>query len=41
VLRFDHSSLDPQTAVVLHGAQWSEDGTPEGGMTVVALGPLD
>ncbi|HEX8074454.1 MAG TPA: hypothetical protein VF545_05685 [Thermoleophilaceae bacterium] len=38
-LRFDHSNLKPRTAVILHGAQWREDGTPEGGMTVVALAP--
>jgi hypothetical protein len=41
LLRFDHSNLEPQTAVVLHGAQWSETGKPEGGMTVIALAPLD
>jgi hypothetical protein len=41
ILRFDHSNIDPNTAVVLHGAQWSENGTPEGGMTVIALAPLD
>lgn len=41
VMRFDHSNLKPNTAVMLHGAQWSEDGTPEGGMTVVALAPTD
>jgi phage terminase large subunit-like protein len=39
VLRFDHSALEPRTAVVLHGAQWSEDGTAEGGITLVALAP--
>jgi hypothetical protein len=41
LLRFDHSNIEPQTAVVLHGAQWSETGRPEGGMTVIALAPLD
>jgi hypothetical protein len=41
LLRFDHSNIDPNTAVVLHGAQWSESGRPEGGMTVIALAPLD
>jgi hypothetical protein len=41
VLRFDHSNLAPRTAVVLHGAQWSQTGRPEGGMTVVALAPID
>jgi hypothetical protein len=39
VLHFDHSNLPPRSAVVLHGAQWSEKGEPEGGMTVVALAP--
>jgi hypothetical protein len=41
VLRFDHSNLRKRSAVVLHGVQWSEDGEPEGGMTVVALAPID
>jgi hypothetical protein len=41
VLRFDHSNLKERSAVVLHGAQWSERGDPEGGMTVVALAPVD
>jgi hypothetical protein len=41
LLRFDHSNLRARTAVVLHGAQWSEKGDPEGGMTVVALAPRD
>jgi hypothetical protein len=40
ILRFDHSNLAPRTAVVLHGAQWREDGTPEGGITLVALAPV-
>ena len=40
LLRFDHSNIEPGTAVVLHGAQWNEDGRPEGGMTVVALAPV-
>ena len=39
VLRFDHSSLEPGQAVVFHGAQWDENGRPEGGMTVVAMAP--
>jgi hypothetical protein len=39
LMLFDHSNLRPRTAVVLHGAQWREDGRPEGGMTVVALAP--
>jgi hypothetical protein len=39
VLRFDLSSLDPKTAVVLHGAQWDENGRAEGGMTIVAIAP--
>jgi hypothetical protein len=41
LLRFDHSNLAKKTAVVLHGAQWSERGEPEGGMTVIALAPVD
>ena len=41
VLRFDHESLEPNTAVVLHGAQWHESGRPEGGMTVIAMAPVD
>jgi hypothetical protein len=41
VLRFDHSGLEPGTAVVLHGAQWNESGRPEGGMTVIAVAPVD
>jgi hypothetical protein len=40
LLLFDHSNLAPNTAVVLHGAQWDEHGKPEGGMTVVALAPV-
>jgi hypothetical protein len=36
LLLFDHSNLAPNTAVVLHGAQWDEHGKPEGGITVVA-----
>jgi hypothetical protein len=39
VLRFDHSNLKPRSAVVLHVAQWSEQGKPEGGMTIVAVAP--
>jgi hypothetical protein len=39
LLRFDHSNIEPGTAVVLHGVQWNERGDPEGGMTVVALSP--
>src|SRR2546421_3489110 len=39
ILRFDHSNLKDRSAVVLHGAQWSEKGDPEGGMTIVALAP--
>jgi hypothetical protein len=37
LLRFDHSNLKPNGAVVLHGVQWDEHGRAEGGMTVVAL----
>jgi hypothetical protein len=40
LMRFDHSNLAPHTAVVLHGAQWSDAGRPEGGMTVVAVAPV-
>ncbi|HEX8065480.1 MAG TPA: hypothetical protein VF520_03015 [Thermoleophilaceae bacterium] len=40
LLRFDHSNLKERTAVVLHGAQWTEDGTAEGGITIVALAPV-
>ncbi len=39
LLRFDHSNIPDRTAVVLHGAQFAEDGRPEGGMTIVALAP--
>jgi hypothetical protein len=39
-LRFDHSNLKPHTAVVLHGAQWDENGRAEGGLTVVAVAPV-
>jgi hypothetical protein len=41
LLRFDHSNLKPGTAVVMHGVQWNEAGDAEGGMTVVALAPVD
>jgi hypothetical protein len=40
-VRFDHSNLRPRTAAVLHVAQWTEDGRPEGGMTIVAVAPRD
>jgi hypothetical protein len=40
LLRFDHSNLKERSAVVLHGAQWSETGDPEGGMTVIAVAPI-
>jgi len=40
LMRFDLSDLDEHTAVVLHGAQYSAAGRPEGGMTVVALAPV-
>jgi hypothetical protein len=39
LLRFDHSNIGDRTAVVLHGAQWSERGDAEGGMTIVAVAP--
>jgi hypothetical protein len=38
-LGFDHSNLKPNTAAMLHVAQWSEDGRIEGGITIVALAP--
>jgi hypothetical protein len=41
VVRFDHSNLRPRTAAVLHVAQFTEDGRPEGGMTIVAVAPRD
>ena len=41
VLRFDHSNLKERTALVLHAAQWDERGNAEGGMTIVALAPVD
>jgi hypothetical protein len=41
MLRFDHSNLDKRGATVLHVAQWNEAGVPEGGITVVALAPLE
>jgi hypothetical protein len=40
VLRFDHSNIRERSAAVLHVAQWSENGDPEGGMTVVAVAPV-
>ena len=40
ILRFDHSNVPKGMGVVLHGAQFDEDGTPEGGMTVIALAPV-
>jgi hypothetical protein len=40
LMGFDHSNVAAHTAVVLHGAQWSAAGRPEGGMTVVALAPV-
>ena len=39
LLRFDHSNLEERKAAVLHVVQWSEQGDPEGGMTIVALAP--
>lgn len=39
LLRFDLSHLEPATAMVLHGAQFDENGVPEGGTTLVALAP--
>lgn len=41
ILRFDHTNLDKRGAAVLHIAQWNEAGVPEGGITVVALAPID
>jgi hypothetical protein len=40
LFRFDHSNVAAHTGVVMHGAQWSRAGRPEGGMTVVALAPV-
>ena len=39
VLRFDHSNLKARTGVVLHGAQFDENGVQEGGVTLVAVSP--
>jgi hypothetical protein len=36
---FDHSHLGASQAVMLHVVQWGQDGTPEGGFTIVALAP--
>jgi hypothetical protein len=41
LVRFDHSNLGPGTAVVMHFAQWSDQGRPEGGMTMVLPPPID
>jgi hypothetical protein len=41
VVRFDHSNLEPNTAAMLHVAQFREDGRPEGGMTIVAVAPRE
>jgi hypothetical protein len=41
VLRFDHSNLKPGTAAVMHVAQVDSRGIPEGGMTVIAVAPID
>jgi hypothetical protein len=41
LLGFDHSNLQKRSAVVLHGVQFDESWTPEGGMTVVAVAPTD
>ena len=39
-LGFDHTNVRKGGAVVLHGAQWTEGGRPEGGITIVALAPV-
>ena len=39
-LCFDHTNLPEGAAAVLHGAQWTEGGRPEGGITIVALAPV-
>jgi hypothetical protein len=41
ILRFDHSNLKERTAAVMHVAQVDARGIPEGGMTVIALAPID
>jgi hypothetical protein len=41
VVRFDHTNLKPRTAAVLHVVQWTADGRPEGGMTIVAVAPRE
>jgi hypothetical protein len=38
-MRFDHSNLGGASAVLLHVAQWSAAGVPEGGISVAALTP--
>jgi hypothetical protein len=41
LLRFDHSNLKERTAAVMHVAQVDARGIPEGGMTVIALAPIE
>jgi hypothetical protein len=41
LLRFDHSNLKERTAAVMHVAQVDARGIPEGGMTVIAVAPID
>jgi hypothetical protein len=41
ILRFDHSNLKARTAAVMHVAQVDARGIPEGGMTVIAVAPID
>jgi hypothetical protein len=41
LLRFDHSNLKARTAAVMHVAQVDARGIPEGGMTVIAVAPID
>jgi hypothetical protein len=41
ILRFDHSNLKDRTAAVMHVAQVDARGIPEGGMTVIAVAPID
>jgi hypothetical protein len=38
-LRFDHSNIGGDEAIVFHAAQWDASGRPEGGMTIVAIPP--
>jgi hypothetical protein len=41
LMRFDHSNLKERTAAVMHVAQVDARGIGEGGMTVIAVAPID